>query len=137
MSLDCLWAVQTADYQFIYISHYIGLAWLAVAALMDLTQLASWTTATHGQRRMTLFGSSVLLAPWYELTLALATLAITLTWTTIVRWSTDNGLGWLALGLFGLIVVVAAASGALAHTVGGARRHTTAPVRGCTQPSEP
>jgi len=42
MGRDCLWQVQAADYQVVYVAHYIGLAWCAVSWVYDAVQLPGW-----------------------------------------------------------------------------------------------
>ena len=51
MSRGCVWT-QSVQYQVIYIGHFIGLAYLLSAALLDLPQLRFWGRASGAGRRL-------------------------------------------------------------------------------------
>ena len=42
MGRDCLWDLQSTDYQVIYVMHFIGLGWCGVCWVYDAAQLPGW-----------------------------------------------------------------------------------------------
>ena len=117
MSRLCLWNSQNADYIIIYILHYIGLAFLFSAWLLDCVQLYSWifqiynTNQKEGQiLSMKLFNSnSRFIASWsYMKILLYCVFNITIMWTLIVPWNTHPTIGkTIGLGaLFWILVAV-------------------------------
>jgi len=50
MGRDCLWQVQAADYQVVYVAHYIGLAWCAVSWVYDAVQLPGWLRKSNAKQ---------------------------------------------------------------------------------------
>ena len=101
---------QPEDYRFIYIMHFVSGGALLVLGLLDAVQIPGWTLMRrHGQ--LTTLYSPYPLAPAYALVVAVATLAVTLTWTAVVEWDTSDLRSLLATMLL-VIVVVGALSAA-------------------------
>ena len=50
MGRDCLWDLQSTDYQVIYVVHFIGLGWCGVCWVYDAAQLPGWLNQGSARR---------------------------------------------------------------------------------------
>lgn len=120
MSRSCLFSTQPIDYILIYTAHYVGLAWLAVAWVLDGYSLLPWMIHDSGGAMRTFGSQTALASPFYPATITMTVSIVTLTWTTFVEWSTADGsgpvfLGELALLLFAVMSGCGAMSAAFLH----------------------
>jgi len=111
MSRACLWDQQRPAYQVIYTIHYVGLAWSFSHWILDGMQLLCWCWRLSRNEQLTFFTSDVEVRVWhYSAVVLCTTLVVTLTWTCLYDWSTDEGLGALAGVLFAEIVCIGLAT---------------------------
>ena len=128
MSRSCLWNTQNVDYIIIYILHYIGLAFLFSAWLLDALQLPSWIFQIYRMNDMEnrdnenkkkaevnylamklLKSDTRFVASWsYIKMLLYCVLNITIVWTLIVPWSTNPEINTGTVGLGGLFWILVA-----------------------------
>eukprot|EP00658_Telonema_sp_P-2_P049172 TRINITY_DN37396_c0_g1_i2.p1 TRINITY_DN37396_c0_g1~~TRINITY_DN37396_c0_g1_i2.p1 ORF type:complete len:259 (+),score=38.42 TRINITY_DN37396_c0_g1_i2:129-905(+) len=92
MSQSCLMHHQDSRYQFFYITHYMGVAWVAAQWIADGLSLWGWSRAGLAQEQLGPFGS--LSGPgfgrmmWqYAAVGSCVALVTTLLWS--IKWSTD------------------------------------------------
>jgi len=91
MGRDCLWQVQAADYQVVYVAHYIGLAWCAVSWVYDAVQLPGWLRKSNAKQPLNVcYSTWPLISPAYLVLLGIAVMWVTLTWAAFVDWNTNN-----------------------------------------------
>ena len=58
MSLHCLYNTQPPLYQFVYIIHYFGLAWILVHLVMDILHVPAWAMDIYQKKeRLSMFYS--------------------------------------------------------------------------------
>jgi len=117
MGRDCLWQVQAADYQVVYVAHYIGLAWCAVSWVYDAVQLPGWLRKSNAKQPLNVcYSTWPLISPAYLVLLGIAVMWVTLTWAAFVDWNTNNnGLTRLALFLILAIALWGLAACGLLH----------------------
>ena len=109
MTRICLMETQPLDYRIIYIMHFVSGGALLAMGVLDIVQLPGWTL----QRcPLAALYSPYSLAPAYGLVLAVATTAVTITWTAIFAWD-DWNLNEL-LNILLLVIVAVGALGAIA-----------------------
>ena len=110
MTRRCLWEVQPLDYQVIYVAHFVSGGALLCMGVLDVAQMPAWTLSSTP---LTTLYSRYRLFPTYTLVLAAATTVVTITWTALVDWSTDDGsLNRLGAILFVEIVIMGALAAA-------------------------
>ena len=98
MSHQCLFQQQEESYRDVYIFHFVGLAWLVAAWIMDGVQLWHWIwfrVEYHEEERcdarlQLFFSRQYLASPVYSTILALTVVLVTCSWTLIFTdWTTD------------------------------------------------
>lgn len=126
MSSECLWQAYSTGYQTIYTLHYISLAWIVAHWIVDGLHLRMWAQILAAEDTLrSKFGPGGAIlgmapefqGPWYFVVVGMAVLAVTLTWTCIVPWSTADGLNGLALVLIVEIMLIACAAWFLSWVV--------------------
>eukprot|EP00959_Pyramimonas_sp_CCMP1952_P457308 9474708-Pyramimonas_sp.AAC.1 len=114
MSRNCLWAVQPVDYQIIYTLHYVALTYSIAHWVYDGAMLVSWgaAAAMDPSHIPLLFSTYPFWSAAYPAVLNAAVFLVTLTWTTLVDWSTgaEGGVRGLALVLLAEIAGVGLAA---------------------------
>ena len=107
MSRQCLFETQPLDYRFVYVMHFVSGGAMLSAAVLDAIQIPGWTLR---RRPLETLYSPIPLSPAYAIVLAVATIAVTLTWTVFVDWEASDvpRLGATLL----LVIVVTGALGA-------------------------
>jgi len=125
MSRTCLWETQTVEYQIIYTLHYVSLGWNGAHWIVDFCHLWRWARELNAGSVLGEDSTSVRLtalgffdSPYdqtatlqhrlteYWVILSISVILVTPTWTLLVDWNTEDGLGWLAMVLIVEIVLV-------------------------------